>query len=145
MHHNHSKKRKNREYDDIQTTHSPQIISIHDPPKKKQRINKRSSKKPTIRQPSTPNSHVTITFANINGTIDAIILPKANVLAMTSDVLLENKGKLSIKTSDPIQNDITPQIPIDIKVLTTPNIKTIHPRNSFRMGTSLFYCSVCNV
>ena len=155
------KKRKNREFDDNQSIHSnhsksnqrhsqPTIMSITDkrdyqqhPPKKKARVNKRSSKKPTIQTDSEPNSHVTVTFANINGTIDAIILPKQNVLAMTSDVLLENKGKLSIKTSDPIQNDITPQIPIDIKILTTPNIKTIHPRNSFRMGTSLFYCSVC--
>eukprot|EP01084_Bolivina_argentea_P009728 18149_1 len=87
-------------------------------------------------------SHITITFANINDTIDAIILPKQNVLAMNNDILLANKDKLSIKTSDPIQHDIIPEIPIDIKILSKPNgIKTIHPRNSFRMGTSLFYCS----
>merc|ERR1712228_21900 len=120
------KKRKQRDFDDT------------NPPKKRQ---KRSSKKSLLSTTeSTPNSHVTITFANINGTIDATILPKQNVVAISSDVLLENKGKLSIKTSDPIQNDITPQIPIDIKILKIPNVKTIHPRNSFRMGTSLFYC-----
>ena len=126
------KKRKQRDFD---TKASTSIQS----PKKRQ---KRSSKKGPIPTPSAPNSHVTITFANINGTIDAIILPKQNVIAISDDVLLENKGKLSIKTSDPIQNEITPQIPIDIKILKIPNVKTIHPRNSFRMGTSLFYCMV---
>ena len=126
------KKRKQRDFD---TKASTSIQS----PKKRQ---KRSSKKAPVPTPSAPNSHVTITFANINGTIDAIILPKQNVIAISDDVLLENKGKLSIKTSDPIQNEITPQIPIDIKILKIPNVNTIHPRNSFRMGTSLFYCMV---
>eukprot|EP01084_Bolivina_argentea_P240396 403884_1 len=140
-----NKKRKRRDFDGTRSN-TPQTRSNtkhvpSPPPTKRQKVNKRSSKKPVVSAPTQPNSHVTITFANINGTIDAVILPKQNVLAMTSDVLLENKGKLSIKTSDPIQNDITPQIPIDIKILSTPNIKTIHPRNSFRMGTSLFYCS----
>ena len=80
---------------------------------------------------------------NINGTIDAIILPKEHVLAMSSDVLLENKDKLSLKASDPIQADIVSQIPLDIYVLNTPKIQSIHSRNSFRMGTSPWWTRSC--
>ena len=63
------KKRKQREFD------QPAPI--------KKRA-KRCSKKFIAEGSSTePNSHITITFGNINGTIDAIILPKEHVLAMS--------------------------------------------------------------
>lgn len=94
-------------------------------------------------------THVSITFANINNTLDVITLEKYNVCAMNANVVLANKGKLMIKTSEPLQTDLEFQFStnattkikdIGIRIINTTDLESIHSRNTFRMGTCLFYC-----